>query len=1125
MTVWLHPPEDPVSLKARTKFGEAIIDIASWLGEIGLAEHAEIFRAEKIDAAVLPTLTDADLRELGLPLGDRKKLRAAIDALGTTPLPGAPSTPEGIQDAAPRSAAEQRHLTVMFCDIVDSTRLAATLELESLQQTVESYQQKVATCVAQYDGFVAKFMGDGVLVYFGYPQAHEDDAERAIRAGLDIVAAMPSVRAIDGPELACRIGISSGVVVVGESISVGAAAEFAVLGEAPNLAARLQAVAPRNGLIIAASTRALIGNLFELKPIDLMALKGFDAQIPAWQVIAAYDDGSRFRATRDPTAADFIGRDAELALLLDRWAVAAAGEGQLFLLSGEPGLGKSRLCETMLSHVVDPHAEIRLQCSPYHANSALYPVLRHLERSARLAHQESPSLRRARFARLFPDAEKAERAVTLLGPALGLLDAASSDTDAAGSKAETLAVLLDLLLAHAADRPLCILVEDTQWIDPTTQELLNLLIDRLADLRVLLLITHRPEFSPPWGTPAYLTRLAMNRLHARACARLIGELARGKALPDEVLRQIVAKADGVPLFVEELTKAVLESGLLTEDDDAWRLEGPLPPLAIPSGLHDSFMARLDRMAPVKEVAQVGAAIGREFSSRLLASVLDMNAAALGTALGQLVDAGLLVNRGGDLYAFKHALTRDAAYTSLLRSRRQICHRRIANALENYDDGFVRATEPELLAHHYQEAGDFSAALACWIAAGDVAERRGASEEAVAHYRFARQLTAAHRTRTAEVLLKLGNAQMQTVGYHSEEVSQLFQLARDAALALDQQDEAAEAGIRMSQFLYGNCRHQDVLEIGDTVLRGQTDRLRPETLVHVWVLMGSTIYCLGDFPNALAYSERAMELDDRVNCTHRAPWGGADPAIVARDYVEMASRVLGHLSRSFSVSEQCMAIALERGHPFSIVWASVCRIVALASFGLYAEAVACADRAIAICEKHGFDTRIGNVLFHTGPSLFELGEQERGLADLQRGVAQWRERNGLFFLARNLAKLAEYQLRANQLEQARENLGRAEHLVETTEEKDHVAEITRLRGRLWQAEGHHDQARLCYERAIAKSRAQGARLFELNAARDLTRLGIETGHGDEALQTLRSIVDWFPATLDIPALAECRALLR
>jgi class 3 adenylate cyclase/tetratricopeptide (TPR) repeat protein len=1096
-----------------------------------LAEHIETFRAEKIDAAVLPTLTDGDLRDLGLPLGDRKKLRAAIEALAARPVTGAPPPLDQLR-AAPRGAAEQRHLTVMFCDIVDSTRLAATLDLETLQRLVDTYQHQVASCAARYDGFVAKFMGDGVLVYFGYPQAHEDDAERAVRAALDIVAAMPVVRAIDSGELACRIGIASGVVVIGDSISVGAAAELSVLGEAPNLAARLQAAAPCNGVMIAAGTRALVGNLFDLQPNEPLALKGIGTEVPAWQVITARDDASRFHAIRDPTSAAFVGRDAELALVLDRWAIAAAGEGQLFLLSGEPGLGKSRLCEAMFSHIAaEPHAEIRLQCSPYHANSALYPVLRHLERTAGLVHGDSPSHRRERFVRIFPDNDKAERAVTLLGPTLGLLDAGPVDIAQVGSKAETLDLLQDLLFAPATDQALCILVEDAQWIDPTTLELLSLIVDRLGDRRVLLLITHRPEFASPWGTQAHLTRLTMNRLSARACAGLISDLASGKALPDEVRRQIIAKADGVPLFVEELTKAVLESGLLRENADAWRLDGPLPPLAIPSSLHDSFIARLDRMAPLKEVAQVGAAIGREFSSRLLAPVIDMNAATLEAALSQLVHAGLLVSRGGgDIYAFKHALTRDAAYASLLKSRRQICHQRIANALEGFDDGFVRAIEPELLAYHYQEAGDFGPALAHWIAAGDVAERRGASEEAVAHYRSARRLTedaqlpAADRARAAEVLLKLGNAQVQTAGYHSEEVLQSYRHSRDAALALDQQDEAAEAGIRASVFLFGQCRHGDVLEIGRNILQGRTDQLRPETLVHLWVVIGSAHCHMGDFQESLAFSEKAIELDDQVNCTHKAPWAGADPAIVARDLVEMASRPMGHLERALAVSEQGMAIALDRGHLFSIVWASVSRILALMSFGRWTEAVACADDALAICEKHGF-SRIGNILQHRGPALFELGDEERGLADIQRGLAFWRERSGSFFLARNLAKLAEYQLRANQLGQARASLDKAEHLAETTDEKMHFAEIIRLRGRLWQAEGDYRQARLSFERAIAQSREQGARLFELNASRDLARLSIETGDGPEALQTLRSMVDWFPATLDVPVLAECRALLQ
>ena len=818
--------------------------------------------------------------------------------------------------------------------------------------------------------------------------------------------------------------------------------------------------------------------------------------------------------------------------MLDRWAVAVAGEGQLFLLFGEPGLGKSRLCETMLSCIAgEHHAEIRLQCSPYHTNSALYPVLRHLERTAGMAHDDPPSVRRQHLARLFLDPDKAERAITLLCPVLGLADVAQTDATPSGSMSETLALLQDVLLAPAALQPLCMLVEDAQWLDPTTQELLNLLIDRLGDCRVLLLITHRPEFIPPWGSRAHFTQLSMNRLSARACAGLIGDLARGKALPEEVLRQIVAKADGVPLFVEELTKAVLESGLLTEDIDAWRLDGPLPPLAIPSSLHDSFMARLDRMAPVKEVAQVGAAIGREFSSRLLAPVLDMNAAALDTALIQLVEAGLLVSRGGDLYAFKHALTRDAAYASLLKSRRQICHQRIAAALEAFDDGFVRATEPELLAYHYQEAGDFNTALTHWIAAGDVAERRGASEEAVAYYRSAERLTedgelpAADRTRTAEVLLKLGNAQVQTAGYHSEEVAQLYQLARDAALGFDRQDEAAEAAIRMANFLFGQCRYREVLELGKDILCGQPDRLRPETLVHLWVTIGSAHCHMGDFQQSLAFSEMAIELDDRVNCTHKAPISGADPAIVVRDLVEMTLRPMGHLERSLAVSEQGMEIALERGHLFSIVWASVARVLALTSFGRYAEAVACAGHALAICEKHGFNTRIGNVLQHRGPALFELGEEEQGLSDLKQGVSLWRERNGVFFMARNLAKLGEFQLRAGQLERARASLSEAERLAETTDEKMHLAEITRLLGSLSQAEGDYRQARFCFERAMFQSREQGARLFELNAARDLARLDAEAGDATQALATLHSIVDWFPATLDVPVLAECRALLR
>jgi tetratricopeptide (TPR) repeat protein len=545
------------------------------------------------------------------------------------------------------------------------------------------------------------------------------------------------------------------------------------------------------------------------------------------------------------------------------------------------------------------------------------------------------------------------------------------------------------------------------------------------------------------------------------------------------------------------------------------------------------MARLDRLSAARQVAQIGAVIGREFSHALLVAAALLPETQLARGLDELLASGLAVRRGtlpDAVYAFNHALTRDVAYTSLLRGRRQICHQRIATVLEEFDHGFFRATEPELLAYHFQEAGDLSAALTYWVAAGDVAEQHGANQEAVAHYRSARQLTqravlsAADRIRLPEILMKLGNAQMQKAGYHSHEVFLLYREARDAALALDKQDEAAEAGIRMAPFLYGSCRHHDVMEVANTILSGNPDHLRPETLVHVWVMMGGSSWHVGEFERSLTFSEKAIELDDQVNCTHRAPWAAADPAIVARDYVEMASRMMGQFERSLAVSEQSMAIALDRGHLFSIVWASVSRISALRSFGRYAEAVACADRAIEICEQYGFDARIGNVLLHRGPVLFDLGDQERGLADLQRGVALWRKTSGIFMLARNMTILADYQLRAERLDQARTSLGEAERLAETTEEKDHLAEIIRLRGRIWQSEANYKEAKRCFEQSIARSCEQRARLFELHAARDLVRLANETGGCSEALEILRTIVDRFPVALDIPVLTECRTLL-
>ena len=568
----------------------------------------------------------------------------------------------------------------------------------------------------------------------------------------------------------------------------------------------------------------------------------------------------------------------------------------------------------------------------------------------------------------------------------------------------------------------------------------------------------------------------------------------------------------MPLFIEELTKAVLEA---SADHDTTVL-----PLGVPGTLQSSLMARLDRIPAAREVAQIGAVIGREFSHALLAAAALLPEPQLARGLNALVASRLTVRRGvppDATYIFNHALTRDVAYMSLLKRRRQVCHQRIATALEQFDNGLIRATDPQLLAHHFQEAGEVSAAFAYWIAAGDIAEQQGASQEAVAHYRSARQLTqrtdipAADRTRLPELLMKLGNAQTQKAGYHSEDVLRFYQDAREAAVVLDQQDEAAEAGIRMAPFLFGSCRYCDVMEIGNTILRGNQDRLRPETLVHVWVMLAGASCHMGEFEQSLACSSRAIELDDDVNCTHRAPWAAADPAIVSRDYVGnvrsadgpfraiiVCSRAKhGDRPGSGALVLHCVGQRVPHFRPAQLSAATPRRLPVPIMLSRFA-------RSMDLTRESA------TFLLHRGPVLFEWVIKSGVWQTCNEGVALWRKTSGLFMLARNMMMLADYQIRAQQPGRACISLGEAERLAEATEEKDHLAEIIRLRGRIWQSEGNHEAARQCFEQAIARSRAQRARLFELHAARDLVSLAVDAGRRAEAHEKLRSIVDMVSA---------------
>ena len=587
------------------------------------------------------------------------------------PLPHAEVSSTATGAPQTHEAAERRQLTVMFCDLVGSTLLANRLDPEEMRAVLRGFHSAVAGAVAPYDGHVAQLLGDGVLVYFGYPRAHEDDAGRAVRAALAVLPAVAAMKGSGSGAVQTRIGIATGLVVIGQIGQGTPAAEHSASGETPNLAARLQGIAGPGEIVLSQTTRQLLDASFELHPLGPQSVKGFDAPVHAWRVVGERTSASRFEARHDEAPSGLVGRDSEVALLLDRWALARDGEGQVVVLSGEAGIGKSRIGQALRERLAaEEHATVVLQCSPYFSGSALYPVVQHLKLAAGITGSDNPAQQREKVTTLTAalPAEGQAALLRLIGlPGEGL--SAEEAQMPQQQKARTLNALVGLMHELAKQQPVLLWVEDAHWIDPTTQELIAILVDRLRDARLLTLITTRPDTTLNLGKPAHLTTLTLNRLGRRQCATLIDAVAQGKRLPREVQAEIIRKTDGVPLFVEELTKTVLQSGLLEQAQTGYLLRGPLPELAIPSTLQDSLMARLDRLNQAKEVAQAGAAIGREFTRSLLESVLHgASAEQLDRSLTELESVDLLIRRGegqSATYSFKHALVRDTAYNSML----------------------------------------------------------------------------------------------------------------------------------------------------------------------------------------------------------------------------------------------------------------------------------------------------------------------------------------------------------------------------------------------------------------------------------------------------------------------------